>query len=447
MQTLYGIAKFNGGSTADMPELIGERELYINTQQKKLYSSNGVENICLTGEGVIKDVECLFENNSFMINKPVEETTFISLRFKAPQELILTDSPTLILNSKTYTIETGNFVRGEVVICNIDTQTRKAFFRHRVGEEVIELTNIKTFADDSSIKISWDKPVNENLYGYYITYGEHIPSNIDDGTKIKISKDKTSFTINDLVNDKRYFIIITPFTKNQITFKMNYVVDTPFSGYLLSEIPVGTKIYLDNTKQKSFILVDKNYYGKNEVTLLYSKENVIGECQQPTVKPYVYHNTTAYNLCNDELNILIEKGLDLVPINILSQALDEKENNYVPKEIEVQLYCPNIRELNGIVTTSTVGYSQLKNLPPFNIFNETPSNKPSTQRSELLEQIFIRDKSNPTSVYNSFYRVKSDGSITTTGTNITCKVQPLFNLSGNVKIKTDSNKDFVLIMD
>lgn len=338
--TIYINLEMLGGHASDKGTL-NDYGHYIDIDNCKFIFKFGGKEYSIGGSEAILDVNVVYNNNQFTVNENIElNGKYASLRFKAPNELVLTDNPTLIINNTIYTIESGYFNNCDIVICNIDLESRKAFFRNVDREGVIILTGVSTYSDDSSITIEWDNVTDNNIKGYYITYGTHIPSSLNDGTTIKIdNKLINSYTINNLENDTEYFIMITPYTKRNVFITDKYVSESPFAGVKIKDIPLGS-IVKSKDETHSFKLIDINHYSKGEVTLF---EKGTTEIDYNIEAGSSYPDTPMYLSAQEYINTLIK--LDINPILVPIDYIDSRGNFNVTNE---KVYFPSVNELNGI---------------------------------------------------------------------------------------------------
>lgn len=441
-ETMYINLDLRGGHLSEKGELEDYRH-FIDIDNLKFIFKYGGKEYAIGGSDSIKDVAVTFASNQFSVSDNLDlSKKYISLRFKAPAELILTDNPTLIINSNIYTIESGYFKAGDIVICNLDNEGRKAFFRNIDGEEVIVLTGVKTLSDDGSITVSWDNVTNNNIKGYYITYGTHIPSNINDGVTIKVdNKTMNSYTINGLENDTEYFIMITPYTKRNIFTSNKYVSDVPFSGYLLKDVPLGS-VVKSNDGSMSFYVCDNNHYGNNGTTLLAKEKYTTAYPVIISGKKTYFKNFT--NL-NDSLSLYLSE-LQEKNISPLTTSIDFiEETGTVYKEQYVFLL--SVNEYNGIFQANNLTSPST----PMTLFADvfTPTNASNDFRNNFVpNNIITRDKGNA-SDSSMFWWVNDTGRFLTTGLSLKenqnrYQLQPAFNVDSNLKCVKNEDGTYTL---
>lgn len=321
------------------------------------------ESVQQLGDIAVYNATCTYSSPNFTLtlaNAPATLPSYFTIRVKMPSAWI--DGSTIVIGTKTYTVNNAGFVANEVVVINFDEVASTCFFKSGGGGGGLTETlpqQVDTFtavSGDGIINLAWSISNTSYLAGFYIVFkpGSTPPTTLNDGTKIDIANaTATSQQITSVTNGTQYSFRIMPYnSKKQVQTQYKVATATPLDSLLISSLELGSKIMLSdqyNGANLTFIVIDKNHaeYPPNSVTL--ATENCIASMAFGTSTDYstssarTWLEGTFYNL------------LTTIKSNILDTTL--------------KFYCDSLKTITGKVFL--MSQAELFGIAENNIFDGT----------------------------------------------------------------------------
>ena len=364
---------------------------------------------------------CTYTDNVYTLtlnNSPTTLGDEFTVRFKAPNAYV--DNSSINIGDKSYTVINGNFEEGEIVLVNIDNVNNKAFFRlsRSVGGETETLpSQVDTFsavAGDVQVTLSWSNSNTDHLEGYYIVYQtEGYPSKVTDGTKIEVSKELNTVTIENLTNDTIYYFRIYPYnSKKQVQSEYKVINATPINSVLLKDAP--TPCYAIDENNNKWILISKS-----DSNLILLSEFVLDIGRNFTTNT----NTTAEILyANSLIDEYLTNGdyfTTMLSDNIKKYLIDYT----LPDEnINRQVFLISLNELKNAYSSCGV---------PNSVYY-------GKHTDGTVVNWWLRTK---VSTNNMFYMVTTGGSQSTKVGSTIYGIRPAVSVSLETKCSTEPNSD------
>ena len=191
----------------------------------------------------------------------------------------------------------------------------------------------------------------------------------------------------------------------------------------IGSLALGSKI--KDSNGNSFIVIAKNHYGTNEVTLL-SEQSVAKLQMSPTPSQNTeYPNTeVAYYLNNDYLKTLDDQLQTAIKVTSLPYSDSISSSQFTSKTVYAKAFILSAKEI-GVSTTG------LHNFP-----NETTISYMNDNRRTIFTDYTWLRTENVTSNISHFFATKGEYTLSSS-LNSAYNVQPVFNLSDNVLISDD----------
>ena len=191
----------------------------------------------------------------------------------------------------------------------------------------------------------------------------------------------------------------------------------------IKNLALGSKI--QDSKGNKFIVIAKNHYASNEVTLL-SEQSVAKLQMSPTPSQNTeYPNTeVAYYLNNDYLKTLDNQLQTAIKVTSLPYSDSISGSQFTSKTVYAKAFILSTKEIG-------VSISGLYNYP-----NETTISYMNDNRRTIFTDYTWLRTENATSNISHFFATKEQYTLSSS-LNSTYNVQPVFNLSDNVLISDD----------
>ncbi len=188
----------------------------------------------------------------------------------------------------------------------------------------------------------------------------------------------------------------------------------------IKNLALGSKI--QDSKGNKFIVIAKNHYASNEVTLL-SEQSVAKLQMSPTPSQNTeYPNTeVAYYLNNDYLKTLDDKLQTAIKVTSLPYSDSISGSQFTSKTVYAKAFILSAKEV-GVAVTGLYDYP-----------NETTISYMSINRRKIFTDYTWLRTEDIVSRISHFFATKGEYTLTSS-LNSVYNVQPVFNLNDNVLI-------------